>query len=1019
MKHIIIGLGGAGGRIIRALRKSILRDYPDGGGHPIRLLQDGVEERDASIGFLYVDSNENELKGRDGWSHLGRSVLLEDNERLLIRDGNLGGALDGFMMNPAISRWLGAKEELQRIFRATAGVPGANQIRRWGRFLFANSAAAFRARVVQRVNAAGAAGGAARTTFHICCTLAGGTGSGSIVDAIMQIRKEFPTGQGVDYPIYLYCMVTDAPSGAATGNFYANQYAALLELNAMVSMNWSPHDVSGDGQRMDGVKDRFVMCNLISDKNLAGQVIPLERQEELIAEYLYHRTIVWPPEMGGEFHKAHTLEDVIQYPGEPFPDVQRSYFFGSIGVKRWSVPVDDIEEKFAHECAAIACRQMLYNRWEDDLGYVASVRERDIEKLINDRMAADRWRLSDDQTLLRTGFELQAIENSAISWEDDWSRRIHAERVNLEDGSTKAEIGAWLLTMRQNIERMQVEGFRENLGIEPWFNQRLSAVKDYAERSADLIEKDMWSEWRLGELGLADIHRILDMLIHKLSARMEEAREHMGESQRGIREAEARWKSLTTNWPKPGWLSNAFLGARTKLLNSAERVLHRIAIARTSTAAFAFQDRLLGEVRSRVAALVTGVSGAFTEALHITGEMDAHAAQLCPEGGQRRFDDLVVQDYDPRLIAAHSVRMRQSLTLQRTLAQDCRDAMEQRTRPDPGFAQLHRALTGKQPREVILEKSVFTANNGHSQSVASGALEPVLGISIIAKLEQRYRNQDVELRRDIELFMSRAATACLQDGAQQQPSVIIGNANLPHMALQRTLVSLPEGNAGTSPFAQQVVERFQNVGNPAFAEARRSVEITALSASYWMAARFFHVVRGLKTRYDSRRGSQPDVADREIHLEDHSCPLPDIFVESGMVVVREGRALALVGRTLGCLVPRSVQGREEWHWEKRDSSGMTLGSRRVVEHYDHFASLPLPDLYRLSEDVSGHVRSEWEKAGRNVEYPRQLETKLQEELAAVWNQCGVTTEDRNTHPRFQELQPVVERAKRIVHEKCR
>ena len=1018
MKHIVIGLGGAGGRIIRALRKSILRDYPDGKGHPIRMLQDGAEERDAAIGFLYVDSNENELRSRDGWSHLGRSILLEDSERLLIREGNLGGSLDAFMMNPAISRWLGAKEELQRIFRATAGVPGANQIRRWGRFLFANSAAAFRSKVVQRVNATGAAG-AVRTTFHICCTLAGGTGSGSIVDAILQIRKEYPTGQGVDYPIYLYCMVTDAPSDDATGNFYANQYAALLELNAMIAMNWNPHDVSGDGQRMDEIKDRFVMCNLISDKNLAGQGVPRERQEELIAEYLYHRTIVWPPEMGGGFHKAHTLEDVIQYPGEPYPDVQRSYFFGSIGVKRWSVPVDDIEEKFAHECAASACRQIAYNRWEDDLGYVANVRERDIERLINERMAADRWRLSDNQTLLRAGFELQTVQDSAVDWEVYWRQSIHKERVNLENGTIKAEIGAWLLTMRQNIDKLQLEGFRENLGIEPWFNQRLSAVKDYATRSADLIEEDMWSEWRLGELGLADIQRILDMLIHKLTARMEEAREHMGESQREIRDAEARWNSLKTNWTKPGWLSNTFLSARTRLLNSAERVLHRIAVARTNAAAFAFQDRLLGEVRSRVDALLTGVTGAFTEALQIGTEMDAHAAQLCPDGGQRRFDDLVVQDYDPRLIAGHSVKMRQSLTLQRTLAQDCRDALEQRTRPEPGFVQLHRTLTAKASREVILEKSVSTANNGHTQSVASGALEPVLGISIIAKLEQRYRDQEGELRRDVELFMSRAATACLQDGAQQQPNVIIGNANLPHMALQRTLVSLPGGGEGTLPFAQRVVERFENVGNPAFSDAKREVEITAISASYWMAARFFHVVRGLKAKYETRRGNQPNVADREIHLEDHSCPLPDLFVESGRAVGRDGRALALIGKIIGCLVPRTVQGREEWHWEKRDPSGMTLGSRRVVENYDHFGSLALPDLYRLREDVSGQVRSEWEKVGRHTDYPRQLEAKLQDELTAVWNQCGGTAEDRNVHPRFQEFQPVVERAKRLIHEICR
>jgi hypothetical protein len=73
--------------------------------------------------------------------------------------------------------------------------------------------------------------GVKETTFHVCCGLAGGTGSGSVVDALAQLRSIYPTP---NYRIIIYAILPERdPIVCNAGvNYHTNGYAALLELNA-------------------------------------------------------------------------------------------------------------------------------------------------------------------------------------------------------------------------------------------------------------------------------------------------------------------------------------------------------------------------------------------------------------------------------------------------------------------------------------------------------------------------------------------------------------------------------------------------------------------------------------------------------------------------------------------------------------------------------------------------------------------------------------------------------------------
>ena len=78
--HLIIGLGGTGGKIIREVRKTIASDPAPGS--------------EVNFEYLYVDTSAELMKPDDPtWKVLGRSTQLAQSQQLLIRGADLGELL--------------------------------------------------------------------------------------------------------------------------------------------------------------------------------------------------------------------------------------------------------------------------------------------------------------------------------------------------------------------------------------------------------------------------------------------------------------------------------------------------------------------------------------------------------------------------------------------------------------------------------------------------------------------------------------------------------------------------------------------------------------------------------------------------------------------------------------------------------------------------------------------------------------------------------------------------------------
>src|SRR4030088_2571362 len=108
--HLIIGLGGTGGTILRSFRKMIYQNFRT------------TEASNVNIRYLYVDSSD-ELMAQDDatWKILGTSVQLPQSSLLKIAGLNLNSVLDNINDYPGIKDWIGSRDQLRAIVNSAEG----------------------------------------------------------------------------------------------------------------------------------------------------------------------------------------------------------------------------------------------------------------------------------------------------------------------------------------------------------------------------------------------------------------------------------------------------------------------------------------------------------------------------------------------------------------------------------------------------------------------------------------------------------------------------------------------------------------------------------------------------------------------------------------------------------------------------------------------------------------------------------------------------------------------------------
>lgn len=326
------------------------------------------EERNMlPVALLYVDSTD-EIMPQDGTPHPGFRVMGQDasftrSEFLNIKTVPVEHILEHINSYPALKGIVENVDNSKDVSDAIGQLGSGDTFkRRANRLLFGINAVAY---VNALRNAFPQCQASSENTSEPCVNifagLSDGTGSGTVIDAVVQARKAFPLAY-----INVYALLLDTKSEYHPPQFRGNTYAALAELNALQTGRWSPYDVTGIGRadlyndRIKGVADSVLICSNAGQNGLL--LHPYRELPRVVSDFLFAQTFMpdcYDNECLKRIMRFETMDDrACEYDETANEDehgripVARTKKLASFGIKRVVYPelsTDDDIKKFAHD----------------------------------------------------------------------------------------------------------------------------------------------------------------------------------------------------------------------------------------------------------------------------------------------------------------------------------------------------------------------------------------------------------------------------------------------------------------------------------------------------------------------------------------------------------------------------------------------------------------------------------------------------------------------------------------------
>jgi hypothetical protein len=597
--HIIIGIGGTGGNILKAIRKRYFQEVPS-----------AEDRRRTPLGFVYVDSSLGHMiPGDPAWKVSGENLQLVKDSYLYIGGAPLDYMLENVDSYPGIKSWIGDWRIWHNQARVIGYGDGTAQRRRLGRLRFSYAVNEYESILLNQVRSVRSVmynGRERDVTFHIIAGLAGGTGSGSVVDVIAQTRKHFQPNiaLGLKYRILVYCLLPErSPSpGWDRGFYHANGFAALQELNALQVKRFIPHDVSGEYEfvPLDGVERVFDSCFLFTNTNENGMMVDTknalpEKVSDLIFHYMwddttrafvdaYTRECFMMEKTIEMDENARTVE--IAHREKPV----RTHQFNTFGIERIVYPEEEIIEYFTCNFARQALLQFKYNNWSDDLGFCDLPRNEDYIGFVNDEATLNSWMLSDDHLMLSLPIPAYEKERKWRTFQDEWNIIIpRLANVAWEKNPSRA-INELAKFCDEHFERY----FRK-VGVPEFYRIKEQARKDIANEVVYTIEQYLFSQWQTGQKSVYEIERLMDTLITQTENRLRSFDSKMIDKDQSIDCVYAAKRQNEQTWASYGIIS-IWLGKTKKLFQEQTTLMQQLYIKKTELEGLHFGRKLLAEI---------------------------------------------------------------------------------------------------------------------------------------------------------------------------------------------------------------------------------------------------------------------------------------------------------------------------------------------------------------------------------------------------------------------------------------
>jgi len=773
--HLIIGLGGTGGKTIKNLRKSIYEEFRcnDPNQSPFK------PESPIYLKYLYVDSSKPDLAASEQWrtyDDIGSDIGLNKESLFPISQNNLAVRLNDAQHYPVTHRYIGKKEDWAEIFASmnineTAG----GQIRRLGVALFEPETNKFITHVLTLTHQLESASTLQGVQFHVCCGLAGGTGSGSFLHVIAQLRANFPNS--THYPIYLHLLLPEENSPWASNgektNYYANGYAALQELNAYLVADasdtpnkggplFAPIDLTGQTQRFENaslgnaskLKDRLQGCFILDNVNEANINIPVQEVTQLFAQLLYQRIFLLDDPAAAipqNVKSAISLEN-FNIPDEAKTSDNnfklRTVRLQTFGVKKILIPDEEIREHLSACFAEQAILQMLYNNWmPGDTRYRAEPKNHSFADFVQKDANRRPWKLTNNQITLSEGL-LEA--EGAANWNDisgEWALTANnvknmAWKMPVQDGRDDR-----LDFLEKAFQNHYDKDFR-NSGVTTFYKSKqddLGRENTHIAEVCNAVQSWMYQKWQEGEYGFVDLQAMLNILI-------EDTKNRTGKIAERLKAMEMRRGELLDlisknkdTWGNVG-LFGRLAGKREALFDTQTECLKEYYELQTWNVAWRFAEQLLQRSLVELQGKVLVVFTEFKRAIEDTQQFfDNRRNATCRSQESTDIRQNLIKFYEPEKVQEFCRSLLTSETKQSQWAQRSRSEFVNAAEANKIDTRSKEKYFGALLYHGDLKNTLEQVARDHSQMAhdeATSLSNRLIGANIVSRLAGEFKDRE-------------------------------------------------------------------------------------------------------------------------------------------------------------------------------------------------------------------------------------------------------------------------------------
>lgn len=886
--HILVGLGGTGGKILKAFKMRMYEEFPE------------AKDRDKQpVALLYVDSTDEMMGlGRPDFRVMGLDASFTNNEFLYIKDIDVVKILDNIENYPSVK---GIVNNVSAVKTAIGSLgQAAGQKRRAGRLLFAANAIAY---INALKNAYGRCDAishnAEKTNIHIFAGLCGGTGSGAIIDAIVQTRKTFP-----EAIISVYAMIPEINLPKANmdqGRYYQNGYAALNELNALQAGRFIPHDVTGAGKeiklfsdKVKGVADGLTLYSNVNENGLT--VNSLEDLPKIVSDYIYARVFLInsDDEVNGDIIRAYTFENMddfaLEYDetknisADGQVPIARTKKINSFGIKRVMYPEMRVLKHITYTVGESVLYQLKFNNWREDIGYVNEEINKDYRNIYFNDNNLSKWLL--DYKHLTLEQKILESDKDYPLFSDYWHDKatLYAEDFKNDDCPLNA-----LNNLLEDIYEKQFRG----VGVYEFYKGKERAIPEMAKEIRRIIEHQLFEKWKDGDISIIELQKVSKLLLERIT---ETRKEIETKANKEIEEFEAIDNDRSYNvseWSQLNILQR-MVNKGAKLYAEHQEILTEYYTSKTLLIAWEFTKKLTAKLFIEFGKLDADISTfgqKINDAIDDTERLIT--AQQKVNKGLEDMKGAIIEVSEEEQMLSFETDLKVDKIDMPNIARQLRDAILPQTE-FTNFGSLASCITIDGIKDAFDLKLSEIIKTKHDEKVEIE--KKVLGLNILTQLQQKLTT-DEEIKRFANEIVKQSGVYLKLNNDQMQLHVRNNEGNLsptnPASINKKTiLVSIPspDDNETLKNFADKLAKAIeesfpQGSSRPSLVinkKSSRKDELSIVTVAYCFPMRCITWMTTYKDKYEQflNTGNPNTDANNAIllHSEGDGSNLPSLFV---------------------------------------------------------------------------------------------------------------------------------------------